>query len=354
MSLPENSKTDDIAAAQALSRLRLPGPAFVLVAVGCVLATLFCLSYAWEFWLEALTCRSLGLPYDAIQEAEDNWRYIWTSFAFATFSMILPTLFTLRTLRLLKRTVAAVAQSQREANASNIAKTRFLANMSHELRTPLNAIIGFSEFIKDALFGPVSERYRDYANDIHRSGQHLLSVINDVLDLSKSETHSLKIELREIRLQDKIGAIEPMVAPLCRKGKVDLFVDLPASLPAVRVDSVRLNQVMLNLLSNAIKFTPAGGSVTVDAHEAGGFVVLGVTDTGIGIAKEHLQDVLKPFFQVDSDLSRKHDGTGLGLPLTVRLIELMGGRFTLESKLGAGTRATVYLPIAIAEERVAA
>jgi signal transduction histidine kinase len=328
--------------------------AWIALAATGVLVTVLCLAYGWEFWGEAHVFRFMGWPYDAAEENENSWRFIGMETAFAAISLILPAIAMTRNIQLLRQSLAAVTASENAAIAANRAKSRFLANMSHELRTPLNAIIGFSELTKEQYFGPLNDRYRDYAADIHQSRVHLLTIINDVLDLSKMESHSLTFEVKNINLASKFAAISRMVEPLLEKGQVKMCVDIAGSLPSIQADPIRLKQVLLNLLSNAIKFTAAGGRITVSAAPLSGFVAITIADTGIGIAPENLQNVLKPFFQVDSDLNRSHNGTGLGLAITVRMIEAMGGRFTLESDLGVGTRATVCLPCASGQMAAAA
>ncbi len=328
--------------------------AWIAIAVTAILITMFCLACVWEFWGEAHVFRFMNWPYDAVEENESSWRFIEVETAFAAVSLILPAIALTRSIKLLKRSLAAVTASENAANAANRTKSRFLANMSHELRTPLNAIIGFSELTKGEYFGPINDRYREYAADIHRSGVHLLTIINDVLDLSKLESHNLVFDVKDIDLPGKMASRARMVEPLCEKAHVTMCVNLAGDVPAVRADPIRLKQVLLNLLSNAIKFTPSGGQITLSAVPIPGFVAITVADTGIGIAPENLENVLKPFFQVDSDLNRSHEGTGLGLAITVRMIESMGGRFTLESDLGVGTRATVCLPCASAEMAAAA
>jgi len=328
--------------------------AWIAMAVTAILITVFCLACVWEFWGEAYVSRFMNWPYDAVRENEDNWRFIGMETAFAAISLILPAIAMARNFRLLKQSLAAVTASENTAIAANRAKSHFLANMSHELRTPLNAIIGFSELTKEQYFGPLSDRYRDYAADIHQSGVHLLTIINDVLDLSKLESHSLVLDIKDIDLPGKMASLLRMVEPLCEKAHVTMCVNLASGMPAIRADPIRLKQVLLNLLSNAIKFTAGGGRITLSAIPIPGFVAITVADTGIGIAPEHLENVLKPFFQVNSDLNRTHDGTGLGLAITVRMIEAMGGRFTLESEIGVGTRATICLPCASGEMAAAA
>jgi two-component system, cell cycle sensor histidine kinase PleC len=231
------------------------------------------------------------------------------------------------------------------AEAANAAKSAFLANMSHELRTPLNAIIGFSEIMMTELFGSLGHaRYKGCAVDINTSGQHLRQVINDILDFSKLESGTLDLTDAKTVLQDLITAASLFVSTMAAKGEVKVLTSLPSAPIIVQVDELRLKQALTNLLSNAVKFTPPGGEVTVSAEVERDGLRINVHDTGIGIASTHLEEVMKPFRQVDSSLSRSHEGTGLGLPLAKRLIDLHGGHLTLTSELGIGTTVTVYLP----------
>jgi PAS domain S-box-containing protein len=230
------------------------------------------------------------------------------------------------------------------AESANQAKSQFLANMSHELRTPLNAIIGFSEVISAALFGPLDARYRDYAQDIHGSGHHLLRIINDLLDLSKVEAGRLELRDTPVSIAAIFETCRRMVADRAATGGISL--DFRATKLEVSGDELRLEQVLLNLVSNAVKFTPAGGDVTVSAMLAlSGEVAITVADSGIGMAPEDIPRALQPFGQIDNSLSRPHGGTGLGLPLAQRLVELHGGTLTVDSTLGKGTTVTVLLPV---------
>jgi len=244
-----------------------------------------------------------------------------------------------------KRGEVALTRAKEEAEIASRSKTEFLANMSHELRTPLNAIIGFSDILVRQLFGPLGQdRYAEYARDIHDSGQHLLNLINDVLDISKVEVN--KIELAEENV-DVPGVIESclrLVRDRATAGGVAIEVKTQDKLPTLRGDDRRLKQILLNLVSNAVKFTPAGGRVEIraEADETGFRFV--VADTGIGIAKADIETALRPFGQIDSSLARRYEGTGLGLPLSRSLTELHGGRLEIESEPSAGTTVTVWLP----------
>jgi PAS domain S-box-containing protein len=244
-----------------------------------------------------------------------------------------------------KRVEVDLRRAKDEAELASRSKTEFLANMSHELRTPLNAIIGFSDILIGQIFGPLNDaRYADYARDIRDSGLHLLTLINDVLDIAKVEFG--KVELLEETV-DIVAVIESclrLVRERAQTAGIQLTQALPPDLPHLLGDGRRLKQILLNLLSNSVKFTPSGGRVTVSAsHNTEGFR-LAVEDTGIGIAAEDIETALRPFGQIDSRLARKYQGTGLGLPLAQSMAELHGGRLELRSTPGEGTTATLWLP----------
>jgi PAS domain S-box-containing protein len=234
------------------------------------------------------------------------------------------------------------ATRDRAENASQ-AKSQFLANMSHELRTPLNAIIGFSEVISAALFGPLDARYRDYAQDIHGSGHHLLRIINDLLDLSKIEAGRFELHDAPVPIGALFDNCRRMVCDRAAAGGVSL--EFHENGLEVKADELRLQQVLLNFASNAVKFTPAGGRVFVSATlTAAGEVTISVADTGIGMNPEEIPVALQAFRQVDSALARAQGGTGLGLPLAVRLVELHGGAVSITSQPGQGTTVSFTLP----------
>ena len=244
----------------------------------------------------------------------------------------------------LRDRAAELARARDAADAANNAKSAFLASMSHELRTPLNAIIGFSEMIRDALIGPVEPRYRDYASDIYGAGRHLQEIIDHVFDMSKVESGSLELHDDVVSLGDTVEMCRQLMATAAERAGVELSVDLPDALPLLRADAARIRQILLNLLSNAVKFTPAGGRVGVAAAiEADGIVVT-VADTGIGMTPEDIAIAFEPFRQVDDVLSRRYEGTGLGLPLARALAELHGGRLEIESTPGLSTTVRLWLP----------
>ncbi len=246
-----------------------------------------------------------------------------------------------------------------QAELANRSKSEFLANMSHELRTPLNAVIGFSEIIKNETFGPVgSTKYREYGGDIHGAGRHLLDLINDILDLSKIEAGGEELHEEEIEIQEIIRSVMTLVKGRAEKGDVRLVLDLPDGLPMLRADERKTKQILVNILSNAIKFTEAGGSVTLKIWcRPGSGHVFRITDTGIGMALQDIPKALMPFGQIDSELGRKYEGTGLGLPLTKHLVEMHSGSLDLQSAKGVGTTVTVRFPaerIVIAETTIQA
>ncbi|MGE5539701.1 MAG: ATP-binding protein [Gemmatimonas sp.] len=237
-------------------------------------------------------------------------------------------------------------QAKMEAELANISKSQFLATMSHELRTPLNAILGFSELIAQQSLGAVGHpKYRDYAQDIHDSGQHLLAIINDILDMSKIEAGQLTLREDVIDVATVAETCRRFIQQRADDAGVMVATDVVAGLPGLRGDELRVKQVVLNLLSNAVKFTPRGGHVTLSAgiHALGGIAVT-VTDTGIGMSPEEIDIALKAFHQVDNSLQRSHEGTGLGLPLAKNLVELHGGRLIVDSTPGAGTKVSAVFP----------
>ena len=234
-----------------------------------------------------------------------------------------------------------------KAKTANHAKTEFLANMSHELRTPLNAIIGFSEIIESEILGQAqgNSKYVDYARDINEAGIHLLNVINDILDIAKIEVGELELAGDEIDVTESLCVCLKMLTGQAQKNGIQLERTGQDNLLGLRGDEKKFKQIVINLLSNAIKFTPEGGKVTLSAEvEDDGSLKLAVSDTGIGIAVKDLDKVMAPFAQVESAHSRKHQGTGLGLPISKAFAELHGGSFTMNSEPGVGTTVTVRFP----------
>ena len=242
----------------------------------------------------------------------------------------------------------AMRAAKENAESADRTKTEFLAAMSHELRTPLHSIIGFAEVLISQAFGELGdERYVDYAGNIRESGMHLLEIINDILEIAKAEAG--KLDLREglIDVVDVIATAVRLIGPQAQAGNLKLETSIDPAVPTLYGDEQKVKQILLNLLSNAVKFTPKGGTVTVSAgqEEATKGIFITVQDTGIGIAAEDIPIALAPFSQVESEQSRGYPGTGLGLSLSVVMVELHDGTLTLESEVGKGTKLTLRFPV---------
>ena len=237
-----------------------------------------------------------------------------------------------------------IADKSRELEVASQHKSEFLANMSHELRTPLNAIIGFSEVLTERMFGELNEKQEEYLKDIHASGQHLLSLINDILDLSKIEAGKMDLELSEFDLAMTIDNVSMLVRERAARRSIALHMTVDARLGQIQGDERKMRQVLLNLLSNAIKFTPEGGRIEVGAKPVNGSIEVSVTDTGVGIAPEDQEAVFEEFKQVGT-ADKKIEGTGLGLALSRKFIELHGGRIWVKSQVGAGSTFTFTVPV---------
>jgi signal transduction histidine kinase len=245
----------------------------------------------------------------------------------------------------LRRNRDQLAAAKEAAEAANRAKTEFLANMGHELRTPLNAIIGFSSLTRDRKFGPIAEKYAEYAAIIADSGTHLLAVINGILDMARTEANRWVLVEEEVEIARAVAFSLSTIEEMARGAQIDCRTDIPDDLPQFLGDAAKLRQILINLLSNAVKFTPAGGQVRVSvARESDDGLAVRIEDTGIGMSAEEVPLALTPFGQVDSGLGRKHDGVGLGLPLAKRLVELHGGTMEIESAPGKGTAVTAHFP----------
>ena len=237
-------------------------------------------------------------------------------------------------------------KAKEQAEAANKAKSQFLAIMSHELRTPLNAIIGFADMIQNEIMGPVKPYfYKDYATDIHKSGSHLLELINEILDMAKIEAGKYTVQLEPVHMYAIVDEALMMIRSRAEKGDIELVNKVTPEIPYITADRRTVSQVLINLLSNAVRFTPLNGTITVNAQVLGNAITFEVTDTGLGIAPQDLQRALQPFVQVEREHGRSHEGTGLGLPLCKQFIEIQGGRFTLSSTVGEGTTASFTLPI---------
>ncbi len=240
----------------------------------------------------------------------------------------------------------ALEEARSEVDRAHAAKSQFLATMSHELRTPLNAIIGFSEMIvQETDLGLDAARRLEYAKLINESGQHLLSVVNGILDMSKMESGGFEISAESFVPREAIMSCCNLMALKAREGDIDLVVNLPDDLPDMVGDQRAVKQILLNLLSNSIKFTESGGSVTVSASVAGANLVIEVSDTGLGIGPEDLKRIGDPFFQAEKTYRRRHEGTGLGLSIVKSLVALHHGEMSVQSKLDVGTTISVVLPI---------
>lgn len=288
-----------------------------------------------------------------------QWNRLYLFQYLSSGSIIVIFLLLIGTLIMVSARAEAIISRQHDANielaaqaaaaqTENQNKSQFLANISHELRTPLNAIIGFSEIIKNEVLGVLeNQQYRDYIKDIHQSGVHLLSLINDILDYSKAEAGKLELVFEEVDVTKLVLSSMRFVAPRAEQAQVVLVENVPKDHVIMHTDAKKFKQIMLNLLSNAVKFTPAEGKVTVTLWTSAieNSLTVEVRDSGIGIAPKDIARALAPFGQVDSALSRKYEGTGLGLPLTKKFVEIMGGTFSITSEEGVGTAVSFSLPL---------
>ena len=243
------------------------------------------------------------------------------------------------------RDITERKEQSRKVEEANRLKSEFLANMSHELRTPLNGIIGFSEFLIDGKAGAVNAKQKDCLGDVLNSGRHLLQLINDVLDLSKIESGKMELALQSVSLNAIIDEVSAVVAPLAQKKRIKISKRIDVAPDSVMLDQQKFRQILYNLLSNAVKFTDEGKTVDLNASLAGGFLTLKVKDSGIGIKKEDFQRLFVAFSQLDPGTARRYEGTGLGLALVKKLVELHKGSVELESEPGKGSVFTVILPL---------
>jgi signal transduction histidine kinase len=242
------------------------------------------------------------------------------------------------------RLLTELQRRTQELEVASRHKSEFLANMSHELRTPLNAVIGFSEVLNERMFGDLNEKQEEYLRDIHASGQHLLSLINDILDLSKIEAGKMELELAEFDLPATIDNALVLVRERAARRGIDLHKSVDERLGQVEADERKIRQVLLNLLSNAIKFTPGGGRIELSAKPVSGSVEVSVHDTGVGIAPEDREAIFEEFKQVGA-ATKKVEGTGLGLALSRKFVELHGGRIWVMSEEGQGSTFTFTIPM---------
>ena len=245
----------------------------------------------------------------------------------------------------LRRNQDRLIAAKEAAEAANRAKSEFLANMSHELRTPLNAIIGFSGMMSDRMFGPLNERYAEYANIIGDSGRHLVAIITDILDLAKADADRLLLTEEQVEIAEIVELGSKIIEDMARRAQIEFVSEIKKPLPAMIGDPAKLTQILVNLLSNAVKFTAPGGTVrlTIEQPLSQG-ITFRVEDTGIGMSPDQIPIALAPFGQVGNSLTRQHDGVGLGLPLTKRLVELHGGTIEIDSEPGKGTVVSAHLP----------
>jgi two-component system CheB/CheR fusion protein len=230
-------------------------------------------------------------------------------------------------------------------------KTEFLANMSHELRTPLNSINGFSEVLYDETFGPLNVKQKQYVNNVLTSGKHLLLLINQILDMAKIEAGKVKLTLSSLQMKSLLNEISLLVADMVSKKKIEMVLEIAEDMPNIEADELKVREIIYNLLSNAVKYTPEGGKIGMRAKKVDSEIEVVVWDTGVGIASENMEKIFEGFFRVDTPYSRVTEGTGLGLPLSKKLVELHGGKLSVESAgLDKGTSVRFTLPI-VSERR---
>jgi signal transduction histidine kinase len=287
----------------------------------------------------------VSMPEDeALREWRSRAYFRMIGLVLRTFLVVGIGAFLVHQLRWREAAQAELLSARETAEHASRAKSEFLANMSHELRTPLNAIIGFSEVINTGMFGPLSVRYREYGGYVLNSGVHLLALINEILDLSKLEAGKLELQDEDVDLSTVAREALRLVEAQAEKSKIHLSEAMRGDIPLIRGDERRLRQILINLLANAVKFTPEGGRVRVSIFRRDAELAIEVSDTGIGMTPEQIPKALEPFGQIESKVSGKYEGTGLGLPLAKRLSELHGGTLTIESALNVGTKVTVTLP----------
>jgi two-component system CheB/CheR fusion protein len=246
----------------------------------------------------------------------------------------------------LKKAHGVLKKQAAELKRTCQAKSEFLSNMSHELRTPLNSINGFSEILYDETYGPLNEKQKKYVNHVSTSGKHLLLLINQILDMAKVEAGKMNLELSNFPLKNLLNEMLLLLADMVSKKKLQMLLEIAEDLPVIEADELKIRQIIYNLLSNAIKFTPKGGKIGMRAKKTDSEIVIVVWDTGAGIAPENMEIIFEGFFRVDTPYSRITEGTGLGLPLSRKLVELHGGRLSVESEgLNKGTSIRFTLPL---------
>ncbi|MCZ6655071.1 MAG: ATP-binding protein [Planctomycetota bacterium] len=244
-----------------------------------------------------------------------------------------------------KRGHLSLVEALEKAELASRSKSEFLANMSHELRTPLNAIMGFSELIAMETFGKITPaKYAGYVNDIHQSASYLMDIISDILDISKIESGKHTLNEENVDVGEIVKICNRLITPRAEENEIELVFSVQKALPALYADECAVKQILINLLGNAVKFNP-GSRVEIDVRVANsGELVISIADNGAGIAAQDLPTVLEPFVQIENAFTRQHEGTGLGLPLSVGLAEAHGGSLTIESAVGVGTKVTVQFP----------
>jgi signal transduction histidine kinase len=238
-----------------------------------------------------------------------------------------------------------VLQEKIKAETMNLEKSKFLANMSHELRTPLNAVIGFSEMLMLGTFGTLNEKQTKYVDNITSSGKHLLDVINDILDLSKIEAGRMELQPKEFDVPSTIEEVNMLLASMAVKKRIDISTDLADNTIVIEADKTKFKQVLYNLLSNSLKFTPNNGTVVVSANVKDEMLYVSVKDSGMGIAKEDIGAIFSPFRQLEEMSSKVQQGTGLGLTLVKRFVEMHGGEIWVDSEIGKGSTFTFTMPL---------
>jgi signal transduction histidine kinase len=316
-----------------------------LVRLRCVNSTLICLVLFALYQISAIWLNPIPPEY-----LLSNNFFLGMSVAVGVFSSYVQELYIRKefiSTEMLQQEKTRVIDLLTEAQAANKAKSDFLAVMSHELRTPLNAILGFSEIIKVRMFGPIgSEKYASYVEDIHSTARHLLTIITDVLDFSKAEVGKLSIAEENVDVIDVLDQCFRIVRDKAAQSGLRLSLrDVPRHV-VLKMDKTLVKQVFINLLSNALKFTPPGGEITASmVRNADGGWSVRISDTGIGISEADIPRVMEPFVQVESVMVRKHGGTGLGLPLSKKIMLLHGGNLEIASTLGAGTTVIVDFPV---------
>jgi len=244
-----------------------------------------------------------------------------------------------------RRRTAELEEANHEIQEANRAKSEFLANMSHELRTPMNSILGFTELMEDGIFGDIPETFEEPIDEIHKSGNHLLALINDVLDLSKIEAGRMELHPSECAMEGCIESVASTMRPLAEEKGLKVVTSVEEDLPTCRVDEGRMTQVLLNLAGNAVKFTKQG-EVEIGVRKEEERLFLWVRDTGIGIPSEKLEEIFTEFSQADTSITRNTEGTGLGLSISKRIVEMHGGEIGVESEVGKGSTFWLRIPMA--------